>query len=121
MFGKHLILDLGRCCTFAVKNPEMIRAFAKELVIKIDMVPYGEPQVIHFGKDRLAGYTLLQLIETSNISAHFCDDTGDAYIDVFSCKHFHPKDVMSVVDKYFCPKTCRQVFIERKAPTHQLE
>jgi S-adenosylmethionine/arginine decarboxylase-like enzyme len=115
-FGKHLILDLGRCCKIAVRNPDTIRAFAKELVERIDMVAYGEPQVVHFGKGPLSGYTLVQLIETSNISGHFCDESGDAYIDVFSCKTFHPKDVTDVVDKYFSPKTSRQGVFNRQAP-----
>ena len=115
-WGKHLILDLGRCCRVAIKNPDTIRSFAADLVRKIDMVPYGEPQVVHFGAGAAAGNTLVQLISTSSITGHFCDESGDAYIDVFSCKHFHPKDVMEVVDKYFVPQSCRQVFIERQAP-----
>lgn len=112
-FGKHLILDLGKCCRVAVKDPELIKTFARDLVAKIEMEPYGEPRVVHFGKGALAGNTLVQLISTSSITGHFCDDSGDAYIDVFSCKHFRPKDVMEIVHKYFLPKTCRQVFIER--------
>ena len=64
MWGKHLILDLGRCCRIAVKNPDTIRAFARDLVKKIDMEPYGEPQVVHFGSGKAAGNTLVQLITT---------------------------------------------------------
>ena len=68
------------------------------------MVPYGEPTVKHFGSDNKSGYTLVQLIETSNITGHFCDQSGDAYLDVFSCKDFHDKDVIDVIWKYFLPR-----------------
>ena len=71
---------------------------------RIEMVPYGQPWVQRFGEGNKAGYTLVQLIETSNIVAHFCDETNDAYIDVFSCKEFHERDVTDVVNKYFWPK-----------------
>jgi S-adenosylmethionine/arginine decarboxylase-like enzyme len=84
--------------------PNNIVAFSKDLVQRIDMVPYGEPTVKHFGSDNKSGYTLVQLIETSNITGHFCDQSGDAYLDVFSCKDFHDKDVIDAVWKYFLPR-----------------
>jgi hypothetical protein len=33
---------------------------------------------------------MYQLIETSNLSGHFVDDTKDIYFDVFSCKQYDP-------------------------------
>ena len=103
-WGKHLIIDLRSCNRLMITCPNNIVAFSKDLVQRIDMVPYGEPTVNHFGSDNKSGYTLVQLIETSNITGHFCDQSGDAYLDVFSCKDFHDKDVMDVVWKYFLPR-----------------
>ena len=103
-WGKHLILDLRSCNRLMITCPNNIVAFSKDLVQRIDMVPYGEPTVKHFGSDNKSGYTLVQLIETSNITGHFCDQSGDAYLDVFSCKDFHDKDVIDVVWKYFLPR-----------------
>jgi|UniRef100_A0A6C0B0Z1 hypothetical protein len=40
---------------------------------------------------------LVKRIETSNITAHFCEETNDMYLDVFSCKPFNPIDVEEVV------------------------
>jgi S-adenosylmethionine/arginine decarboxylase-like enzyme len=68
------------------------------------MVPYGDPWVKHFGTGNKAGYTLVQLIETSNITAHFAEEDNSAYIDVFSCKDFKQKDVEEVVQNYFKPE-----------------
>ena len=103
-WGKHLIMDLKSCVPMLIRCPHRITDFSKELVDRIDMVPYGQPWVKHFGSGNKAGYTLVQLIETSNITAHFAEDTNDAYIDVFSCKMYHTKDVVDVVNKYFRPQ-----------------
>jgi len=77
------------------------------------MVAYGQPWIKHFGEGNKAGYTLVQLIETSNIVAHFCNETNDGYIDVFSCKNFHQKDVEDVVNKYFWPEQMNSRMLQR--------
>lgn len=114
-WGYHFIVNAGACNKEAVTNPDMIYDFAKELVEKIDMVAYGEPQIVKFGEGNKAGYTLVQLIETSNICAHFCDDSGDAYLDVFSCKPFVPNVVLEVFIRYFDPMRINHHFLERQA------
>ena len=85
------------------------------------MVPYGEPMVQHFGTGNKAGFTLVQLIETSNICAHFVEETNDFYLDVFSCKQFDPKHVEHVVKLYFAPKVVNRVFLQRQAPNFPIE
>lgn len=114
-WGYHMVCDAADCDRAAVTNPEHIRNFAKDLVKAIDMVAYGEPQVIHFGEDNKAGYTLCQLIETSNIMAHFCDDTGDCYLDIFSCKEYEMKVAEALFRKYFNPKRMRINYMTRQA------
>lgn len=53
---------------------------------------FGNPLIVNFGDDpRVAGYSLLQLIETSNISGHFANESAAAYLDVISCKNFDPQ------------------------------
>jgi S-adenosylmethionine/arginine decarboxylase-like enzyme len=73
-----------------------------------------------FGTGNKKGYTLVQLIETSNITAHFVEETNDVYIDVFSCKPFNKKDVDRVVLDFFGPKRKKSTFIVRQAPREQL-
>lgn len=114
-WGYHLILDCGKCIPSAIRNPSLITSFSKHLVKKIDMVPYGEPQVIMFGSGNKKGYTLVQLIETSNICAHFVEETNDMYLDVFSCKPFNPKDVKGVVNSFFVPDFMNEKFLTRDA------
>jgi S-adenosylmethionine/arginine decarboxylase-like enzyme len=70
------------------------------------MVAYGKAMIEHFAKhDPLkAGYTLVQMIETSAITGHFVDLNGGAYIDIFSCKPFNIQTVMEHFVKFFEPK-----------------
>jgi len=80
------------------------------------MVAYGKPQIIMFGTGNKKGYTLIQLIETSNICAHFVEETNDMYLDVFSCKDFDPQVVRDVVQQYFGPDSVEATALVRAAP-----
>ena len=44
-WGYHLILDGSRCISTNIRCSTNITNFAKNLVAKIDMVPYGEPRM----------------------------------------------------------------------------
>lgn len=114
-WGYHLLLD----CTAGtnVSSRENIIAFVKELVRAIDMEAYGEPWCERFATHDItkSGYSLCQMITTSNITGHFVDGDGNFYIDVFSCKEFDCDKVCEVVQFYFAPKKIEQKFIYREA------
>ena len=79
------------------------------------MVAYGEPLIVHFAEHsyEAAGYSLVQLIETSAIMGHFSDNNRDAYLDIFSCKSIDKDTAIQVVEKHFAPQQIRAVFLER--------
>ncbi len=85
------------------------------------MKAFGEPQIVHFGVDNKAGYTLVQLIETSNIMAHFVEETNDIYLDVFSCKDFDPNVVEEIVNQYFQPKHIDTTVLIRQANHNKID
>lgn len=116
-WGYHLMLDVAGCEAAKSTDPVHIAAFSRELVQRIGMIAYGEPQVVHFADhcaDK-AGWTLVQLIETSNICAHFLDKNGDLYLDVFSCKEFNSETVRQTVREFFNPEYIRSNFTTRDA------
>jgi len=115
-WGYHLIVNAGGCDPEAIRSKEVIRQFSEELVQRIDMVAYGKPQIVRFGTSVQKGYTLVQLIETSCISAHFSEESNEVYLDVFSCKTFEKKDALAVFTKYFSPKKMTTDFFKRQAP-----
>jgi S-adenosylmethionine/arginine decarboxylase-like enzyme len=114
-WGYHLLIDAKAGNMQAITNPEHIKEFVKVLVDKIDMVAFGPTQVVHFGEDDLAGLTMLQLIHTSCISAHFNDCSGDFYLDIFSCRTFDIKIAEQVVQEFFNPEQMRINFLTRQA------
>jgi len=72
------------CDPASIRDPEKIRRFIIELCDLIDMHRFGEPQIIHFGpNERVAGFSMTQLIETSLVSGHFANETNAAYLDIF--------------------------------------
>jgi S-adenosylmethionine/arginine decarboxylase-like enzyme len=119
-WGKHLILDAAGCSPKMIRCPIVIGQFARTLVKRIDMVPYGEPQVVKFGSGGKEGYTLVQLIETSNITAHFVDENNSMYLDVFSCKDFDPDVVQEAVHEFFDAQKFSTNLILRQAPVEKL-
>jgi len=114
-WGYHLTLDCGGCDANAIRDHDTIYKFTKQLVKDIDMVAYGEPQIVDFGSGDKAGYTMVQLIETSNICAHFVNETNDIYLDVFSCKPYDENTVMDLVRDYFNPTSIKRSYISRQA------
>lgn len=116
-WGYHLILDCSNCNVEKVKSRENIETFTKALVKEIDMVAFGEPTIEHFSSHdpAAAGFSLVQLIETSAISGHFVDKNGDCYLDIFSCKPFCIDTAQGVVKKFFNPKKIKITYLTRQA------
>ena len=120
-WGFHLILDCCGCNHDDITDPNVIADFANRLVEGIDMVAYGEPQVVKFGSGNKAGYTLVQLIETSNICAHFVEENDTMYLDIFSCKPFDPQVAIDIATDAFKFKKYNTAYIERQAPSMEDE
>lgn len=116
-WGYHLTLDCMEGNIKKITDGNHIKKFAEDLVETIEMVSYGDPIVEHFATHEpdKAGYSLVQLIETSNICAHFVDKNGDFYVDIFSCKEFDIEVAKQVVINYFEPKHIKESFMERDA------
>ena len=102
VWGMASAIDIYNCDSQKIRNADDIRRFVVELCDLIQMKRFGETQVIHFGEDeRVAGYSMVQLIETSLISAHFANQTNSVYLDVFSCKPYNPEAVQSFAETFF--------------------
>jgi len=102
VWGIASAIDIYDCDPMLIRDAEAIRQFVIELCELIGMKRYGETQVVHFGEDeRVAGYSMVQLIETSLISAHFANLSNATYLDVFSCKPYDPDAVCEFAKQYF--------------------
>lgn len=118
-WGFHLCLNIAQCRPDTIRCATNIQKFSKTLVKEIDMVAFGQPQIVMFGTGNKKGFTLLQLIETSNICAHFCEEDNSAFLDVFSCKPYDIEVATKVVKDYFEPKLIETNYFERSVPQLQ--
>lgn len=91
-WGKLASIDLVGC-NDRISKPYDIRRFCNLLCKKIKMKKYGPIHLKRFGVGKLEGYSFMQFIETSSITAHFEEQQNPkkAFIDIFSCKDFDEK------------------------------
>jgi S-adenosylmethionine/arginine decarboxylase-like enzyme len=102
VWGIATSIDIYHCNPRTIRSAAKIKQFVAELCRLIEMKRFRETQVVHFGEEeRVAGYSMVQLIETSLISAHFANMTNTTYLDVFSCKAYDPEVVADFAQKFF--------------------
>jgi len=113
-WGLLTCIDLYKCDPDIIRDAQKIQQFVVELCDLIEMKRFGETQVVHFGEDeRVAGYSMTQLIETSLISAHFANQTNTTYLDVFSCKIYDPQAVVDFAKRFFQAKRVNMQTVRR--------
>jgi len=106
-WGLACSFDIYDCNPDTIRDADAIKRFVFELCELIQMKRYGECVVVNFGEDeRVAGFSMTQLIETSLISAHFANASNTVYLDVFSCKPYDPELVEKFATEYFEGSRC---------------
>lgn len=102
VWGIASSIDIYECNPETIRDADKIREFVARLCELIEMKRFGETQVVHFGEEeRVAGFSMVQLIETSLISAHFANLTNTVYLDVFSCKPYDLETVEEFAKEFF--------------------
>jgi S-adenosylmethionine/arginine decarboxylase-like enzyme len=102
VWGISSSFDIYNCKPETIRDADKIRQFVRELCDLIEMKRFQDTIVVNFGEDeRVAGFSMIQLIETSLISAHFANLTNTTYLDVFSCKPYDPAMVEKFTTGFF--------------------
>lgn len=112
----HAIVDSARCYPKAIRDRSHIESFARSLVKRIDMTSVANPHVHHFETGKKTGYTMVNLLENSNITARFVEETNDMYLDVFSKVPFNLMDIDQLVQIYFAPISKTSMILTRQSP-----
>jgi S-adenosylmethionine/arginine decarboxylase-like enzyme len=108
-------IDLYECDPQIIRSAEAIKKFVAELCDLIEMKRFGDTQVVNFGEEeRVAGFSMTQLIETSLISAHFANQSNTTYLDVFSCKSYDPEVVAQFAKTFFKAKRVKRQTLNRE-------
>lgn len=118
-FGMELLLDLAGCNPDVINSAALLKAWAVTLADAIGMTVWGEPTVAHFGEGDLYGWTVIQLITTSNINVHAVEGTNDAHINVFSCRAFDPAAATAFTVEFFAAAVHTSHVVQRRAPREE--
>lgn len=115
-YGQELILNLYDCNLKKISNGREIKKFVIKLcddVIK--MKRYGEPLIPYFGLENpiTAGYSLVQLIETSSVTAHFSEHKKSVYLNIFSCAWYDMEKTSQFCQEFFGAKRVQATFLKR--------
>jgi S-adenosylmethionine decarboxylase len=95
-------VDIYNCDPELIRDAAAVKKFVSELCKRIDMKCHGNCEVYNFGEnDSVAGFSMTQMVETSLVSGHFANETNTAYLDVFSCKFFEPREVAEFAISFF--------------------
>ncbi len=101
-WGVLTSVDIYDCAPDRIRDADTIRQFVNQLCDHIKMKRFGECRIVHFGEDQaVAGFSMTQLIETSLISGHFANAANSAYIDIFSCRFYEPREVAEFAMLFF--------------------
>ena len=113
-WGLSTSVDLYKCNPEIIRDTKAIKIYVDELCELIEMKQFGETKIVNFGDDeKVAGFSMVQLIETSLISGHFANHSNSAYIDIFSCKYYEPSVVVEFTKKFFEAKDVKMHYILR--------
>ena len=116
IYGTELILDLYHCNQKTIRSRKKLSEFIDNLCALIKMKKYGKASIPYFGLNNphTVGYSLVQLIETSSITAHFSELWNSAYVNIFSCKQFDTEKAANFTKKFFGAKGMTKRMILRR-------
>jgi len=114
-YGQELIIDLYDCDYSILTSKEKLYRFSKELCKIIEMKPYGEPIIPDFGYalSKTAGPSLVQLIESSSITAHYSPHWRLVCLNIFTCSSFDSHKTLQFVKEFFKADRIRAFLFER--------
>ena len=115
-YGQEMIVNLYDCNLKKISSGKHIKRFIIELCDDIIcMKRYGKPLIPHFGHDNpiTAGYSMVQLIETSSVTGHFSEYKKSAYINIFSCAWYDMEKTAQFCQDFFEAKRIDVTFLKR--------
>jgi len=112
-WGYLAVINLYGCDSNKIKNSKDINDFVISLCDLIEMKRHGEAIIERFGKESLEGYSMLQFIETSSVTAHFDEIKDRAFIDIFSCKKFNVDKAVNFCFDFFKAQRKKVYVIDR--------
>ncbi|HOE97728.1 MAG TPA: adenosylmethionine decarboxylase [Candidatus Sumerlaeota bacterium] len=94
--GQHLLVDCRNVNSSLCLNDElfldvMARSARRAGATVISQIRYK------FGQDSPPGFTAIVMLDESHVSAHTYADLGLVALDIFTCGHTNPRDVLAAM------------------------
>jgi len=118
-WGYITTIDSRGCDSEAINSVETFQSFVDEVLEKIDMVKIGDLHSVwcETNEPIKRGWSWFQLLQTSNITCHFCpEDQNAGFLDLFSCKQYDDEIVFETFCKYFKPEAVSFRTFDRHIP-----
>lgn len=114
-YGEELIIDLYGCDYTILSSTEKVKEWAEKTCGVIKMKPYGQAIAPNFGhaKSKTAGLSVIQLIESSSISAHYSPHWLLTCANIFTCTALDVEEAVKFTMKFFRAKKAVYLTIPR--------
>lgn len=92
------------------------RQFIDEFMEALGLEPLGPLGIYPAVDERAPGWSFIQPITTSHISAHYFEKPGKAphiRVDAYSCDRINWRALVQICDRHFCLADWQGTFIER--------
>lgn len=113
-----LVLDAALLKPLDCQQQEPItRRFVAELLLNLGMEPLGPLAIYPATDERAPGWSFIQPITTSHVSAHYFEKPGPTphiRIDAYSCATIDWRQLIQVCDRHFALENWRASFIDRQ-------
>lgn len=107
-WGLLTSIDIYGCDPAIIRTAETIERFTHGLCDLLGVRRFGPTQIVRFGADpAVFGYSMVQLIETSLVSAHFAEESNAVYLDVFSCAYYDGAAAVDFSRRFFGGQSVR--------------
>ena len=113
VYGLELILELFGCDLNILTSESKIREFIISATKELNLGRYGPPRIKRFMGGGLfgEGYSFFQFLDSSSITGHFIEPGRIAFINIFSCGIFDPKQAADFSKKFFRAKKIKSRLI----------
>ena len=118
-FGPHLLLDLKNYN--GPKSMDQLFELFDTMPFQIGMTPIIRPMMVKnpVGAEKVT--SILTMIAESHISLHYFEKSGQAYLDLFSCRFFKTEEVVGKLKTIFPGDVTNETLISRGSKYQHLK
>ena len=119
LYGKHLLVEVITTNPKELPDKILIKKVFEEIVRAVNITPVLPPTIYQFPtkpespKHILGGLTAFYIIAESHLAIHTWPENNYLAFDLFSCKDFDEKIVVTIIKNNFSVKKLFQQTINR--------